>query len=576
MKNQKKIRIPLGLDSAVSFERIGRSRFGRDIEDFGGGLRRINHVGIFYLVCFFVSLIFIGRIFTLTIVEGDENRKLADNNRVKLVRIEAQRGKIVDRNGVVMASSRRVYFLKKGNEEVEISEQVALDLEKQGLASENFDGELGEIKSEVVREYPISEGSAHVLGYVSLASPEDLKANTQLVGADFVGRLGVEANYDSFLRGRAGQKLVEVDAVGKNVSILGIREPEDGRELKLTVDSALQKAAYEALKKAIEKANAKKGALVAQNPQTGEVLALVSYPSFDPLNIANFVNSPDQPLFNRVVQGNYPPGSVFKIVTALAGLESGKITKETEFEDVGEFYLGDVRFSNWYFTQYGRKDGILKIDKAIARSNDIYFFRVAEKTTLANIRKMAFALGFGQKTGIDLPDENFGLVPDEVWKESTFATSWYPGDTMHLGIGQGFMLTTPIQVNWMTSYVASDKLVKPYLVSEIGGDNLIKLEPKVVASGLIHKENVDIVRDGMRKACLEGGTGWPFFNAPYAVGCKTGTAEKIEGHPHAWFTAYAPYDVPRIAMTVLIEDGGEGSSVAAPVAREVLDVYFKK
>lgn len=573
---KKSIKAPHGLDSAVSFERIGKSRLGREIGDFSDNLRMISHIGIFYFAVFFVALIFIGRVFTLTVVRGDENRKLADDNRVKLVRIEPARGSIVDRNSVAMASSKRVFHLVKGDSQTEITEQTARDLEIQGLASENFEGELGTIKTEVVRQYQLGEASAHVLGYVGKVSEGDLEINTQLVAADSIGRLGVEASYDSFLRGKAGQKLVEVDALGKNVSILGNQEAEAGRDIKLTIDSAMQKVAYSALVREIEKVKAKKGAVIVQNPQTGEVLALVSYPTFDPLNVSKFINADNQPLFNRVVQGNYPPGSVFKIVTSLAGLESGKITKDTEIEDVGEFYLGDVRFSNWYFTQYGKKDGVVKIDKAIARSNDIYFYRAAEMTTLANIRKMALAMGFGQKTGIDLPDENFGLVPDEVWKESTFATSWYPGDTMHLGIGQGFMLTTPIQVNWMTSYVASDKLVKPHLVAEIAGDSLIKLDPKVVSGSLVHKENLDTVRDGMRKACIEGGTAWTFFDAPYAVGCKTGTAEQIEGHPHAWFTAYAPYDAPKVAVTVLIEDGGEGSSVAGPVAREILDAYFKK
>ena len=378
------------------------------------------------------------------------------------------------------------------------------------------------------------------------------------------------------MAGENGKRLVEVDAQGKKISVLGKTDPKAGQDIVLAVDASLQKVSFEALKKQAEKAGSKKGAVIVTNPNTGEILALVSLPAFDPVNVGQAIVSEERPLFDRATVGTYPPGSVFKIISALAGLESGKINRDTEIEDVGEFELGGAKFSNWFYNQYGGRDGFLKIDRAIARSNDIFFFRLAERTGLEPIRKMAIKFGFGQKTGIDLSDEGLGLVPDEVWKKATLKEGWFTGDTLHLGIGQGFLLATPMQINSMTAYMASGKLLKPHLAMEIkSGGGKVKIEDKVLASNLVSASNFNLVREGMRQACQKGGTGWPFFEAPYIVGCKTGTAEKFEGNPHAWFTAFAPFDRPRVAITVLVEDGGEGSSVAGPVAKEILDWYFK-
>ena len=424
--------------------------------------------------------------------------------------------------------------------------------------------------AQVKRNYPFAVSASHMIGYISSVQDGDIEGEEQILPVEKIGRLGVEQYYDDFLRGKVGKKLVEVDASGKKVTILGQEEPKIGATVHLTLDSELQKFAYEALKKQVEKAQVKTGALIIQNPQTGEILALVSFPSFDPANIQKSTDDKDQPFFNRVISGVYPPGSVFKITSALAGLESGKITKDTEIEDVGEFNIGETKFANWYFLTYGKKDGVLKIDRAIARSNDIFFFRVAERIGLDAIR---------QKSGIDLPGEAFGLLPDEVWKDSTLKEQWFLGDTLHLAIGQGFMLTTPIQVNLMTSYMASGKIYKPHVVSKI--ENLpnnaaaIEISPKILSEDLASAENFTVVRDGMRQACEQGGTAFPFFNAPYKVGCKTGTAEKALGNPHAWFSAFAPFENPKITITVIIEDGGEGSAVAAPVAREILDWMFQ-
>lgn len=571
-----------GLEQSISRERKRHWKF-RDPDAIFGLREDAGSIPFFRFypflaAVFLILLVFLARLFSLTIVHGAENKDLSENNRVHLVQSEAPRGKIFDRNGSLLAQSQMSFVLTQNNKNTPITNDQAKELEKQGLAGENFKGDLGQIKQVVRRIYTLGEATAHVVGYTSTVSEADIQGNPELSKVNSVGRLGVEQAYDNFLKGKPGEKLIEVDALGKNVSILGAETPVAGRDIRLTLDSGLQKIAYDALKKQAEKIGTKKGAVVIQNPQTGEVLAIASMPSFNPLDIGKSVGDSDQPFFNRAIQGVYPPGSVFKLAVALAGLSSGKITPETEIEDVGQFEVAGTKFSNWYFTQYGKTDGVIKIDRAIARSNDVFFYRVAEKTGISDLHKTAVQLGFGQVTGIDLPGEAFGLVPDEVWKKSTLSEDWFLGDTMHLGIGQGFLLATPIQINQMTSYVASGKLTKPYVVWRIdagatGGE--VDFKSNVKAGNLVDSKFLDVVRSGMQEACQNGGTGVPFFNAPYKIGCKTGTAEKTLGDPHAWFTAYAPFDKPTVSITVIVENGGEGSVVAGPVAREILDWWNK-
>ena len=531
----------------------------------------------FYFLIIIIFLLFVGRLFYLTIIQGSKNRILAEENRIQLVSYPQKRGKIFDRFGQALAQSDYIYLLKKDYKVTQISEEQSLELENQSLASENYQGELGQIFKQVQRQYDLGKSAAHLLGYTTNAGQNDLENDPKISSVSQVGRLGIEQSYDNFLQGKPGKKIIEVDAFGKKISILGDQEPKNGQNVHLTIDANMQKKLYEILSAHLEKTKTLKAAAVVQNPESGEVLALISMPIFDPSDVAKSLNDKDEPFINRVVQGTYPPGSIFKLVTALAGLESGSITKDSQIEDVGEFNIGDTRFANWYFLQYEQKDGLINIIRAIARSNDIFFYRLAEKTGLEAIRKMAIKFGFGQKTGIDLPNEELGLVPDEKWKQSAFSSNWYLGDTLHLGIGQGFMLATPIQVNSLIASVASGKFTRPYIVSKIEGENNqdIELGGKIIAGNITSPTNLNIIREGMKQACQTGGTGWPFFNATYAIGCKTGTAEKALGNPHAWFSAYAPFNNPQVSVTVIIEDGGEGSSVAGPVARQFLDWYFQ-
>lgn len=578
-KKSRKHKIRLeGIEDSVWSDSSKRWRSG-DLEDDGyvsWGLSQIR-INIFYLAAFFVLLVFLGRLFVLTVIDGAKNRDLSDNNRVKLVELEAERGDILDRNGKVIASSKTLYFIKKGDQKTEISKETTATLEKEGKAGEYFEGAEGRILREVKRVYPLGDAGSHILGYTNLVQAQEQKNDKTINTTNARGRLGIESTYDSFLEGVPGRRLIEVDAVGSNVSILGEVAPKKGRNIESTIDGDLQKVVQDALKKYTQLTGSNKGAVVVANPNTGEILALASSPTFNADDIGKAVEDKGLPFFNRAVQGTYPPGSVFKIITALAGLESGKITPDTEFDDVGKIEVGGQTFSNWLYTEYGRTDGLIKVEKAIARSNDLFFYKAGEETGVDNIKKMAVKLGYGQKVGIDLPEEAFGLVPDEVWKKSTVGEPWYLGDTLHLAIGQGFMLTTPLQVNDVTSFVASGKLTKPYLVSKIDSGlsaGEIKFDSKVLGTDLVKPENLQLVREGMKKACEEGGTGFPFFTTSYRVACKTGTAEESGGEAHAWFTVFAPADKPQIAITVVVERGGQGSAVSAPVAKDILDWWF--
>lgn len=567
------------MDSSIWSDSTKRWR-GGDIEcgPYISAAISFFRLNLFYACVVFVLLIFLGRLFVLTVVLGNENKELAEGNRIKLVEVEAERGQIYDRNGQVLAKSETYFVLVKGGNVQEIGRDEANRLESQGLAGQYFEGEGGKIEQRVRRKYALGEVAAHILGYTSVVQEEEKKDGEDLAITNARGRLGIEASYDQFLQGRVGKKLIEVDAVGQEVSILGEEAAVSGRNVYTAIDGELQKISYESLKKYSENSGSKRGAIIIENPNTGEVLALVSYPAFDPMDIGRYVSKPNNPFFNRVVQGNYPPGSVFKINSALAGLESGLVDAGWEVDDVGRFELGGEVFSNWYFNQYGKVEGLIKMEKAIARSNDTYFYKLGEKIGLDALRQMAIKLGFGQKTGIDLPQEALGLVPDGVWKRSTIGDEWYLGDTMHLTIGQGYMLTTPAQVNGMTSFIASGVFAKPYIVKRIeswpdGAE--ISFGEKISGEGLVRNESLELVRSGMENACKTGGTGTPFFVAEYRVACKTGTAEEAGGKPHAWFTVYGPFDAPQIAMTVVVERGGEGSVVAAPVAKEIFDWWIE-
>jgi penicillin-binding protein 2 len=405
--------------------------------------------------------------------------------------------------------------------------------------------------------------------------------------------LGIEEQYESVLRGVNGKELIETDALGRTIKKIGEKQPFSGRDVRLTLDLRLQKLVKDAF---LDK---EKGAVVASDPSTGEILAVYSSPSFDPnlftmpqtvessKALKNILESKESPLFNRAIGGVYPSGSTFKIVTAAAGLETGKISAKTEIEDVGEIKIGPYRFPNWYFLQYGGKDGMVNVVRALKRSNDIFFYKAGEMVGLDSLVLMARKFGLSEKTGIDFPHESKGLMPDEEWKKKTIGDNWYLGDTYHLAIGQGYLLVTPLQINLMTNVIANGgKLCRPHLRLNDQSDSNAS---DVLCWDIgLKTETISLIKEGMKEACLEGGTAWPFFDfkiqsltsqetEKISVGCKTGTAEfgDPNNNTHGWFTVFAPFEKPKITMTILVEGAGEGSNVAAPVAKKVLSEWLR-
>ncbi len=590
------------------------------------GRGRILLFTVILFVSFFILVI---RMFHLTIVKGNEYRSIAESNRTRELVRHAPRGIIRDRTGKPLVTNVARYRLlypcptkSEGSKECSkiISKEEGEKISKTGLQP----GEFLEVDYE--RTYPSGSDMAHLIGYTGEITKMELDEQYFQLRAyrsgDKIGRSGVEAVFEDRLRGRDGKELVEVDATGKLLRTLGIDREQPGTDVTLAVDASLSRVVAGAFPAG------RKGAIVVTKPSTGEVLALYSSPSFDPEIFSqtlstdtyrDVLKNPEMPLFNRAVGGEYPPGSTFKLITAVAGLEDKAITSQTTIVDTGVVTIGTFSFANWYFTQYGKTEGAVDIVKALQRSNDIFFYKVGERLGITKLAAWAKTFGMGRLTGIELDGESPGLMPDPAWKKKHFSTqaeiearmdAWYTGDTYHAAIGQGYMLATPLQVNTWTNIVADNGILCRPTVEKI------QVNHKRVCQDLsISPDTVNIVVHGMVGACGEGGTGWPLvgFGIPKSspaessssgqtkdslrsipVACKTGTAEFGDptGKTHAWFTVFAPVPEeylgksgatskegelsgdPEITVTVLIEEGGEGSSVAAPIAKTILTSWF--
>lgn len=510
---------------------------------------------LFFFLAFLFFFIIILRLFQLTVVKGTYYRRLSEENRIRSVVVEPQRGALLDRKGLVIAKT----------------------------TLGNVSGAEARISSQRVYENP--EAIAHFVGYRQTADKQDLENDlclSKLKLADKVGKKGVEKVFECELRGRPGKKLIELDAHGKYVRTLSVAPPQAGKTLHLSLDLMLQKKAYELLNppKEATTSGLKKGAVIALNPKTGEILALVSSPSFSPQDfedgndsaIHSYLTDRDHPLFNRLTEGTYPPGSVFKIFIATGALEEKKITEDTQFVDAGSIEAGGIKFGNWYFLEYGKTEGALNIVRAIKRSNDIFFYKTGEKLGPIDIKSWAQKFGFGKKNNFPF-EQSEGIIPSPFWKEEVLKDQWYLGDTYNLSIGQGYLLVTPLQVAMGTIPFAND--------GKLCAAQLLK-DPESNCKSLgISEKTLKLVREGMRQACSPGGTGWPLFdfkvkNEKIQTACKTGTAESLTKHtkPHAWITVFAPYENPEIVVTVLVEEGGQGSDVAGPIAKELLETYF--
>lgn len=524
----------------IEIAQQSRLGYGTLSEEQADWLTRVR-VRLIWIVVVVSFAIVAARVFYLQVFEANQQLLLSESNHLEQVRIVAKRGNILDRKGEILAQSRE-------SEEVET------------------DGTKG-----WKREYPLGMAGASILGYLSEVTEDELGCHDGLCYASgtMIGRYGIEAILETKLRGNDGGIIREVDVRGEVVRERGYNASEPGTDVSLTIDKKLQEIAYNAMDRARVNDAKVTGAVVAMNTQ-GEVLALVSYPTFDQNNVAEYIRDKSESYFlNRAISGAYPPGSIYKLITAYAGLESGKVTADTMIEDTGEIRIGEYRYGTWNFDQAGKKEGELSLVRALARSNDIYFYRVGEMVGVNDLVKMSKYFGLGAQSGIELANEAAGLVPDPLWKERRTGEKWFLGNTYHMSIGQGDLLVTPIQIARMSVASVTGRLCKSHIIK----DTLAECSDLKIPS-----QDIDVVKEGMKSACASGGTAFPFFSFDPFVLCKTGTAQHggqkdKDDLPHAWITVAYPGENPEMILTVLVESGGEGSSVAGPIAKQILEEW---
>lgn len=576
------------------------------------------------------------RFFYLQVTQYEHYQTLAENNRISLVPIIPNRGLILDKNGVVLAHNFFVYTLEitpsrvKNLEETiaEVSQLVEIssldrkrfnkfreqshsfesapirthlnETEAAKFAVNHYRFPGVEIKSRLFRHYPLGKLGSHMVGYIARINEKDLQNLeksgdlSNYKGSDHIGKSGLEQFYEKNLHGSTGFQQVEINSDGHAVRVLSSNAPVPGDNLILSADSKLQEIAETAF-------GDKRGALVAINPKTGEVLSYVSQPTFDVNLFVDGIDtenwkalneSLDKPLINRPLRGIYPPGSTFKPFVALAGLESGKRTPPFSISDPGHYNLPGSRhrYRDWKPSGHGMVD----MQRAITISCDTFFYGLAMELGIEKLTDFVRHFGFGQKSNIDIQGEIGGLLPTPEWKMRRFKQPWYQGETVIVGIGQGYTLATPMQLAQATATLANNGIsMKPHLVAQIQKAITGEVQniPAVIQDKLtLNPSNLDIVRRGMVDVTLPGGTAASVgANAGYSIAAKTGTAQVIgikqnakynadnidERHrDHALFIAYAPAEDPKIALAVIVENGGHGGSAAGPIARKVMDYYL--
>jgi penicillin-binding protein 2 len=607
-------------------------------------------VGTLLIIAFVLFGVLAFRLWFLQILSGDAYVAVANDNRIREVKVEAPRGVVYDRNGKILVENRAglnvgllpmdMYDPKKQPElftaEIDglakvldldptelmaaytkakkdpyvtyvVKEDVAENPTVIYIKEHSLEYRGVQVEASYLRQYPFGALATHVLGYVGEASQNDLdqeQFSTLRAGAT-LGKDGVERKYDSFLRGTDGWKTVEVNAAGQPKRVVEDLAPTPGSNLWLTINSDLQAAAEDALVEGIQLAHdatytgAAGGAVVAMDPNNGEILAMASYPDYDPslwvggMSKTKYteLNAPQAhfPLFDRAISGLYPAGSTFKPFVAVAALSAGLITPETTFNCEGEYFNSGQRWKDWVYSTPQRKHGETDLLKAIKESCDVYFYNLGallysqpSPVLQDGVRKF----GFGQQTGIDLPGETTGSrVPDKYWKADVGKTvedqTWKPGDEINLAIGQGDLLVTPLQMAVAVSAIANGgNVLVPHLglrITDASGNYIHQFETELRSKLGVSKEILDVVREGMFEVTQKGGTAYRVFEGfPITVAGKTGTAQKLplSDGDYALFIAYAPADKPEIAVVAIIEQGGHGSSVAGPVVRRVLESYF--
>lgn len=606
--------------------------FGNFEQSDFGSLRRVNYSLGVILLSFFILLI---RLWYLQVVQGDYYRSQSENNRMRTVFVSAPRGLVLDRKMRVMVKNRPAFNVELITEDTpdpektlsKLAEVTGLDLavlkDRLGPSSRRRPFEprllLRDIDRDTLakvsvqryqlpgvmigvsptRDYVLGESSAHVLGYAREVTRDQLRSVrfSDYRQGDIVGQYGLESAWEEKLRGVSGIQRVEVNARGTRIGEQSFSPEKIGHTLILTLDSELQKTALGALQ-------GQKGAVVAMNPKSGEILALVSAPGFDPNIFTGEMDpkiwrdismGPDKKLNNRAVQGVYPPGSVFKIVMAAAALASG-VTNPNE----RIFCPGYLNFSGRSYRCHKKEGhGSTDLAGALIQSCDVYFYTIGQRLGVDRIHDFSTRFGLGLPTQIELPSESRGLIPSTDWKRKYFKRKedqiWFPGETLSVSIGQGAVTTTPIQLaRAMSALVNGGYLMRPYLVSKVisndgQGTLLESYEPKILNSLDIDPKILEIVKSGLVGVVNDPrGTGHKAKIGGLTVAGKTGTAQAISRETadsskhlahaygdHAWFVSYAPAEDPQIVVSVIVENGGHGGAAAAPIARQVLETYFK-
>lgn len=610
----------------------------RSIEEKGKlekPIKRKNFILFYILIIACLAGLFL-RAGYLQVVKGEYYRELAQGNRLRIYPLYAPRGIIYDRQEQPLVYNIPSFdltliladfldnpamvqknILKKISELIEQPvENLIEEIEKakgqisqlilaknikrnSALILEGLAGDWPGIRLEknIRRSYVFAPYFAHILGYTGQITPADLENHPDYLINEQVGKDGLEFVYDYYLRGQAGQEQTEVDALGKSKKILAIKPAQAGQGLVLFLDSELQQKLYQALERATEQLRVKKAVVLAMNPQNGGILAMVSLPSFDNNFLSQGISvaelsalsqDPNQPFLNRAVAGQYPPGSTIKPLLAAAALEEKVVRPEQTINCPGNIsiinkYNPEIvyNFPDW------KAHGITDIIRAIAQSCNVYFYTISggygniEGLGLGRIKKYLGYFGLGQLTKIDLPYEESGLIPDEEWKKKTKpAEDWFLGDTYHLGIGQGDVSVTPLQIATAISAIANNgTLYQPQLVDKIvdSEKRVVKdLSSEIIRQNFIQLKNLKVIQRGMRQAVIDG-SARALADLPVRAAGKTGTAQfGANEKTHAWFVGFAPYENPEIVLVILIEGGGEGSQAAVPVAKEVWQWYFSK
>ena len=589
--------------------------------------RRVLGGAIFVLL---LSMALVARMYFLQVVQYEQHATLSENNRVHVQPIPPTRGLIFDRNGVIIADNRPSFSLTVTRERAKdwpqildtLTEVLELTDEERTLYDKRMKQgrrpfepvpiqfELSEeqiariavnqyrlpgveVSAQLVRHYPLGASYAHSVGYVGRINEQELKKldPVNYSGTHHIGKTGVERFYEEQLHGTVGYEEVETNARGRTLRVLKRTDPVAGEDIHLTIDSRLQVAAEAALA-------GRRGALVAIQPSTGDVLAMVSEPSFDPNPFVTGIgfnaykelrDSIDRPLFNRVLRGLYPPGSTIKPMVAISGLDAGVITPATRFYDPGFYQLPGKshKYRNW--NRSG--DGSVNMEWAIMRSNDTYFYNVAHLLGIDRLHEYLSRFGIGQKVSLDMFEESAGLMPSKDWKRARYNQPWYPGETLILGIGQGYMQTSPLQLAQAATLVATHgKWIRPHLAKTL--DENPPVDPNPMPDIVLRDPKYwDYARFGMEQV-MHGPRGTAAkvgATAAYRIAGKSGTAQVVaikqgakydrtkidERHrDHALFIAFAPAEQPQIVVAVMVENGESGSGVAAPIVKQVLDAWL--